>query len=91
MKNKIEDLRNHLFVQLEKLADDNEPLDDEVIRAKAICEVAKVIIDSARTETEFLQALNPQSYIGSKHTFLGKEIEAKQIEEKKETAKTNNN
>lgn len=84
MKNKIEDLRNHLFVQLEKLADENEPLDDEVTRAKAICDVAKVIIDSARSETEFLQALNPQSYVGSKHSFLGKDFKEKKIEEKKE-------
>lgn len=53
MKNKIEDLRNHLFAALEALADDEKPM--EVSRARAISEVAGKIIESARVENDFLK------------------------------------
>jgi hypothetical protein len=53
VKNKIDDLRNHLFATLEDLRDRDTPLDLE--RAKAICEVAQVIVDSAKAENTFLQ------------------------------------
>ena len=53
MKNKIEDLRNHLFETLEDLRDKEKPLDIE--RAKAIAGVAQVIVDSARAENEFIR------------------------------------
>lgn len=52
MKNKIEDLRNHLFATLEALQDDEKPMDLD--RAKAIAEVSQVIINSAKVEIEFL-------------------------------------
>jgi hypothetical protein len=53
MKNKIEDLRNHLFATLEALQDEENPMD--IDRAKAIADVAKVIVDSAKTEVDFLK------------------------------------
>lgn len=53
MKNKIEDLRNHLFATLEDLRDPEKLLDIE--RAKAIVSVAQVIVDSAKAENEFLK------------------------------------
>lgn len=53
MKNKIEDLRNHLFAALEGLADEEKPLDLE--RAKAIATVAQTIINSAKVEVEYLE------------------------------------
>ena len=53
MKNKIEDLRNHLFATLEALQDEENPMD--IDRAKAIEDVAKVIVDSAKTEVDFLK------------------------------------
>jgi hypothetical protein len=53
VKNKIEDLRNHLFATLEDLRDKEQPLDIE--RAKAIAEVAQVIVDSAKAENTFIQ------------------------------------
>lgn len=52
MKNKIEDLRNHLFATLESLQDEEKPMDLE--RAKAIADVAQVIINSAKVEVEFI-------------------------------------
>lgn len=54
MKNKIEDLRNHLFATLEALQDADKPM--EIDRAKAIAEVAQVIVNSAKVEVEFLRA-----------------------------------
>ena len=53
-KNKIEDLRNHLFATLEALQDEDKPLDIE--RAKAIADVAQVIINSAKIEVDFIKA-----------------------------------
>ena len=53
MKNKIDDLRNHLFATLEALRDDEKPMDLD--RARAVCQVADRIIDSARVECEFIE------------------------------------
>lgn len=50
-KNKLSDLNNHLFAQLERLSDENmkaEDLETELKRSKAIQGVAKNIIDNAR-------------------------------------------
>lgn len=52
-KNKIDDLRNHLFAALEGLRDEDKPMDLD--RAKAIADVARVIVDSAKVEVHFLQ------------------------------------
>lgn len=51
MKNKMSDLRNHLFAALEGLADDEKPM--ELERAKAISDVAQTIINSAKVEVDF--------------------------------------
>ena len=50
MRNTLGDLNNHLFMQLEKLSEDDlkgEELREEIIRTKAIGEIAKHIIDNA--------------------------------------------
>jgi hypothetical protein len=52
MKNKIEDLRNHLFATLEALRDPEKPM--EIERAQAIANVAKVIVESAAVECKHL-------------------------------------
>ena len=54
MKNKIEDLRNHLFATLESLQDEDKPM--EIDRAKAIADVAQVIVNSAKIEVDFIRA-----------------------------------
>jgi hypothetical protein len=54
-RNKIDDLRNHLFETLEALKDDEKPM--EIARAKAIADVARVIVDSAKVEVAFVEAL----------------------------------
>ena len=50
MKNKMVDLRNHLFAALEGLADTDKPM--ELDRAKAIADVAQTIINSAKVEVD---------------------------------------
>ena len=50
MQNKIEDLNNHLFAQLERLNDEDltgEQLEEEIRRAKAIASISSQIIDTA--------------------------------------------
>jgi hypothetical protein len=56
MKNKISDLRDHMFAQLERLGQDDlstEDLKKEIERAQAISEVGKVIVESAKTEVMY--------------------------------------
>ena len=53
MKNKIEDLRNHLFATIEALQDKESPM--ELDRAKTIAEVAQVLINSAKAEVEHMR------------------------------------
>lgn len=53
MKNKINDLRNHLFATLEALQDPEKPMDIE--RAKAVADVAQVVINSAKVEVDMLK------------------------------------
>lgn len=54
MRNKIEDLRNHLFATLEALQDEEKPM--EIERAKSIADVAQVIVNSAKIEVDFIRA-----------------------------------
>lgn len=59
MKNTLEDLNNHLFLQLERLNNDNLAefnLDEEIQRARAISLVADKVINNAKLilETEKL-------------------------------------
>lgn len=52
MKNKIEDLRDHLFATLEELRDEKNPMD--VARAQAIAHVGRVIVETAKVEVAYL-------------------------------------
>lgn len=53
MKNGIVDLRNHLFATLEALQDKDNPMDIE--RARAVADVAKVVVESAKVEVDHLK------------------------------------
>ena len=53
MKNKIDDLRNHLFETLEALKDKEDPMDLD--RARAVADVARAVIESAKVEVDFLK------------------------------------
>lgn len=53
MKNKMDDLRNHLFATLEALRDKDDPM--ELARAREVSIVARVIVESAKVEVDFLK------------------------------------
>ena len=55
-KNKVTDLRDHLFETLEALKDPDKPMD--LARAKAIAQVAQVIINPAKVEVELVKAVS---------------------------------
>jgi len=50
----MSDLRNHLFETLEKLNDEDKPM--EIERALAVSAVAQTIINSVKEEVRFMQA-----------------------------------
>lgn len=54
-KNKISDLRDHLFETLEALKDKTEPMDIE--RARTISAVAQTIINVAKVEVDMVKAV----------------------------------
>lgn len=73
MKNRIDDLRNHLFETLEALKDEDKPMDLE--RAKTVSEVAQTLINSAKVEVDYLRVtgdIDGTGFIDNKqHTVQG--------------------
>src|SRR5258707_10796433 len=55
-KNKISDLRDHLFETLEALKDTGKPMDLE--RARVISDVAQTIINTAKVEVDLVKAVS---------------------------------
>lgn len=56
MKNKIEDLRDHLFETIEALKDTAKPM--ALDRARAISDVAQTIINSAKVEIDLMRVVD---------------------------------
>jgi hypothetical protein len=82
MRNKLPDLNNHLFEQLERLNDPElkgEDLAQEIKRAHSISEIAGKIIDSAKTTVLAARLL---SNGGFKKEDLPLIFETKQIADK---------
>jgi hypothetical protein len=58
--NKLSDLRDHIFMALERLADEdmsNEKVQQEVDKAKAIAQLSATIIASAKVEIDYINAV----------------------------------
>ncbi len=53
MSHTINDLRSHLFATLDALRDPTNPMD--IDRAKAVADVAQVVINSAKVEVEAMK------------------------------------
>lgn len=62
MKNRIQDLRDHLFAAIEGLLDAEKPMDIE--RAKAVADVAQVLINSAKVEVDYLKTIGASTGTG---------------------------
>lgn len=54
-RNKINDLRNHLFEVIEMLKDE-EPNSMTIDKAETIAQVAQVIINTGKLETDYIRA-----------------------------------
>lgn len=81
MKNKISDLNNHLFAQLERLGEEDlttEQLDKEIARSKAITSIATTIVESSRVTIEAMRLMEKA---GADITRVGNNI--LQLEERK--------
>ncbi|NOS92467.1 MAG: hypothetical protein HOP30_11130 [Cyclobacteriaceae bacterium] len=78
MRNKIEDLRNHMFAALEKLAEaeTTEEMAKELERSKGIADLGKVIIDSAKVEVDLVKAIGGDV---TKTTFFNEDVEVKKL------------
>lgn len=74
-KNKISDLRDHLFETLEALKDPETPMDLE--RARAISEIAQTIINSAKVEVDLVKAVSGSAPGSVK--FFGLEEESREL------------
>ena len=58
-RNKLTDLRDHLFETIEALKDPDKPMD--VARAREISNVAQTIINTAKVEIDMMKAVDASS------------------------------
>jgi hypothetical protein len=61
MKNKLSDLNDHLFAQIERLGDtdlEGDQLNTEINRSKAMAQIATQIVNSAKITVDAMKLLN---------------------------------
>jgi hypothetical protein len=69
-KNKITDLRDHLFECIELLKDE-ENKSMTVDKAKAIADISQVIINTAKLEIDFIKATDKMDGLVKTTGFIG--------------------
>ena len=77
-KNKLSDLRDHLFETLESLKDPEKPMDLE--RARAVSEVAQTMINLAKVEVDMVRAVDGRGIEGVFFSVEGESRELPRIE-----------
>lgn len=83
MKNKISDLRDHMFAALERLSNEElteDELKTEIERSRAVSEVGKVIVESAKTEVLYAKLTRKREFEPTKFLEIPDEGETKKIE-----------
>lgn len=78
MKNKMSDLRNHLFETLEQLKDKDAPMD--LARAQTISDVAQTIINSAKVEVDLMKVIDSSA---PRSDFFGPQEERRPLASEK--------
>lgn len=76
MKNKLSDLNNHLFAQMERLSNedlDGEKLTSEITRAKAVSDIARSIISNATLVLRAQVELGGGNKEAAEQLLLGKQ------------------
>src|SRR5690625_454722 len=87
-KNKIDDLRDHLFAQLERLGDEDlvskeGELEREIERAKAINNLSATLINSAKVETDRVNAVHRLGKYAGSNLLRDQEKQALGIENRR--------
>jgi hypothetical protein len=72
-KNKINDLRNHLFEVIEMLKDDDQN-SMTIEKAKAIVDVSQAIINTAKVEVDYIRATDGVRRTNYQTDFLNQNL-----------------
>ncbi|MGY4295332.1 hypothetical protein ACVWXN_003427 [Bradyrhizobium sp. i1.4.4] len=83
-KNKLTDLNDHLFAQLERLSDEGlsgDKLDQEIKRGEAVAKVADQIVRNASVQLQAAKLVSDHGFDPTPHLpeVLGKPAAAKQL------------
>lgn len=68
VKNKLSDLNDHLFAQLERLSDEDttgDELKEEIERSKSVTMIARTIIDNGKLVLDAAKAINDRSIVNA--------------------------
>lgn len=81
MNNKLGDLNNHLFAQLERLNDESlteEQLQAELKRADGVTKIASQIIQNGHLQFKVIQHMDEYDYFGNKEKHMPAMLEVKE-------------
>jgi len=76
MKNKLEDLNNHLFAQLERLGEEDlsvDQIESESKRAQSIVDVADTLLESAKITVSAMKVATESGLRLGENQFFGLE------------------